>query len=53
MSAQSRPSVRSVPAEEDLTGPARIYDAAIRRFGADGFGASVLPMARGRWPARE
>jgi AcrR family transcriptional regulator len=36
--------VRSV-AEEDLTGRARIRDAAIRRFGADGFGASVRAIA--------
>jgi len=36
--------VRSV-AEEDLTGRARIRDAAIRRFGADGFGASVRVIA--------
>ncbi|NYJ03982.1 TetR/AcrR family transcriptional regulator [Petropleomorpha daqingensis] len=32
-------------AEEDLTGRARIRDAAIRRFGADGFGASVRTVA--------
>jgi AcrR family transcriptional regulator len=37
-------NVRSV-AEEDLTGRARIRDAAIRRFGADGFGASVRVIA--------
>jgi AcrR family transcriptional regulator len=37
-------NVRSV-AEEDLTGRARIRDAAIRRFGADGFGASVRAIA--------
>ena len=36
--------MRSV-AEEDLTGRARIRDAAIRRFGADGFGASVRVIA--------
>jgi AcrR family transcriptional regulator len=36
-------NVRS--AEEDLTGRARIRDAAIRRFGADGFGASVRAIA--------
>jgi AcrR family transcriptional regulator len=30
---------------EDLTGRARIRDAAIRRFGADGFGASVRAVA--------
>nr|WP_218859498.1 TetR family transcriptional regulator [Petropleomorpha daqingensis] len=36
-------NVRS--AEEDLTGRARIRDAAIRRFGADGFGASVRTVA--------
>ena len=29
----------------DLTGRARIRDAAIRRFGADGFGASVRAIA--------
>jgi AcrR family transcriptional regulator len=29
----------------DLTGRARIRDAAIRRFGADGFGASVRAVA--------
>jgi AcrR family transcriptional regulator len=37
-------NVRSV-AEGDLTGRARIRDAAIRRFGADGFGASVRTIA--------
>jgi AcrR family transcriptional regulator len=37
-------NVRSVAAE-DLTGRARIRDAAIRRFGADGFGASVRAIA--------
>jgi AcrR family transcriptional regulator len=37
-------NVRSV-ADEDLTGRARIRDAAIRRFGADGFGASVRVIA--------
>jgi AcrR family transcriptional regulator len=37
-------NVRSV-AEEDLTGQARIRDAASRRFGADGFGASVRVIA--------
>jgi TetR/AcrR family transcriptional regulator, regulator of cefoperazone and chloramphenicol sensitivity len=36
-------NVRS--AEEDLTGRARIRDAAIRRWGADGFGASVRAIA--------
>src|SRR3954469_17211634 len=36
-------NVRSVG--EDLTGRARIRDAAIRRFGADGFGASVRAIA--------
>jgi len=36
--------VRSVT-EEDLTGRARIRDAAIRRFGVDGFGASVRAIA--------
>ena len=36
-------NVRSV--EADLTGRARIRDAAIRRFGADGFGASVRAIA--------
>jgi AcrR family transcriptional regulator len=36
--------VRSV-SEEDLTGRARIRDAAIRRFGVDGFGASVRAIA--------
>ena len=35
--------MRSV--EADLTGRARIRDAAIRRFGADGFGASVRAVA--------
>ena len=30
---------------EDLTGRARIRDAAIRRFGVDGFGASVRAIA--------
>jgi TetR/AcrR family transcriptional regulator, regulator of cefoperazone and chloramphenicol sensitivity len=38
--------VRSVSAaESDLTARARIRDAAIRRFGADGFGASVRAIA--------
>jgi AcrR family transcriptional regulator len=32
-------------AEEDLTGRARIRDAAVRRFGADGFGAPVRAIA--------
>jgi len=32
-------------AAEDLTGRARIRDAAIRRFGAEGFGASVRAIA--------
>jgi AcrR family transcriptional regulator len=36
-------NVRS--AEEDLTGRARIRDAAIRRFGAEGFGAPVRAIA--------
>jgi AcrR family transcriptional regulator len=36
-------NVRS--AAEDLTGRARIRDAAIRRFGAEGFGASVRAIA--------
>jgi len=35
--------VRSV--DDDLTARARIRDAAIRRFGADGFGASVRAIA--------
>src|SRR3954454_7100207 len=35
--------MRSDPA--DLTGRARIRDAAIRRFGVDGFGASVRAIA--------
>ena len=30
---------------DDLTARARIRDAAIRRFGADGFGASVRAIA--------
>src|SRR3954452_24098995 len=39
--------MRSVPAADDadLTARARIRDAAIRRFGADGFGASVRAIA--------
>ncbi|WP_448627626.1 TetR family transcriptional regulator [Geodermatophilus sp. URMC 64] len=37
--------MRSAPADDDLTGRARIRDAAIRRFGADGFGASVRAIA--------
>jgi AcrR family transcriptional regulator len=37
--------MRSTPADEDLTGRARIRDAAIRRFGVDGFGASVRAIA--------
>src|SRR3954464_14580722 len=39
--------MRSVPAPDDagLTAPARTRDAAIRRFGADGFGASVRAIA--------
>jgi AcrR family transcriptional regulator len=36
-------NVRS--AQEDLTGRARIRDAAVRRFGAEGFGASVRAVA--------
>jgi len=43
----------SVPAEEeDLPGRARICDAAIRGFGADGFGHSVRSIAEGGRPAR-
>ncbi len=39
-------NVRSASAaESDLTARARIRDAAIRRFGADGFGASVRAIA--------
>jgi TetR/AcrR family transcriptional regulator, regulator of cefoperazone and chloramphenicol sensitivity len=38
-------NMRSAPADEDLTGRARIRDAAIRRFGVDGFGASVRAIA--------
>jgi AcrR family transcriptional regulator len=38
--------VRSVGADHgDLTARARIRDAAVRRFGADGFGASVRAIA--------
>jgi AcrR family transcriptional regulator len=38
--------VRSVAVEpEDLTACARIRDAAVRRFGADGFGAPVRAIA--------
>src|SRR3954451_12654003 len=39
--------MRSVPAADDadLTARARIRDAAIRRFGAEGFGASVRTVA--------
>jgi AcrR family transcriptional regulator len=37
--------VRSAASEEDLTGRARIRDAAIRRFGAHGFSASVRAIA--------
>lgn len=33
--------------DRDLTGRARIRDAAIRRFGSDGFGASVRSIAAG------
>jgi AcrR family transcriptional regulator len=39
-------NVRSASgAESDLTARARIRDAAIRRFGSDGFGASVRAIA--------
>jgi AcrR family transcriptional regulator len=31
--------------DEDLTGRARVRDAAVRRFGAEGFGASVRAIA--------
>src|SRR3954471_19421750 len=39
--------MRSVPAADDadLTARARIRDAAIRRFGVDGLGASVRAIA--------
>jgi AcrR family transcriptional regulator len=37
--------MRSVTREGDLTARARIRDAAIRRFGTDGFGASVRTVA--------
>jgi AcrR family transcriptional regulator len=37
--------MRSVAADGDLTARARIRDAAIRRFGAEGFGASVRAIA--------
>jgi AcrR family transcriptional regulator len=37
--------VRSASVDGDLTARARIRDAAIRRFGADGFGASVRAIA--------
>src|SRR4051812_5873433 len=35
----------SVVGDADLTGRARIRDAAIRRFGADGFGAPIRAIA--------
>jgi AcrR family transcriptional regulator len=38
-------NMRSALADEDLTSRARIRDAAIRRFGVDGFGASVRAIA--------
>src|ERR687885_426871 len=37
--------MRSASADGDLTARARIRDAAIRRFGAEGFGAPVRAIA--------